>query len=297
MIDDIFLQYLLNNPEEISKLNFERISQILKRATEIFDEEDLLIYLNSKNINDIFYIIGDIHGNLQALQKILKIINDTNPNYIIFLGDIVDRGPHQLECLILVLILKILYPKKYFLLRGNHETLEMNKAYGFFYEFINRFEDVSKFNEVARLYRSLPFCIIINNIILCVHGGIPRNINILKELSSLKTKDIISNPNIENDLIELMWNDPKKNVKNFRPSFRGPGVFDFGEYAFNEFLEKNSLKYIIRAHECFPEGYRWFFKKRLSSIFSAPNYRGGFYGNPGSYAVVRGEEIIPKIFD
>ena len=70
-----------------------------------------------------------------------------------------DRGANQLECLILVLCLKILEPDRYYILRGNHETLEMNQAYGFYYKFIERFVNYDNFNEILLVYNVLPICL------------------------------------------------------------------------------------------------------------------------------------------
>jgi serine/threonine-protein phosphatase PP1 catalytic subunit len=89
-----------------------------------------------------------------------------------------------------------------------------------------------------------------------------------------------------------MWNDPKSGLRGFSNSFRGSGIKFFGFDVFENFLKYNDLKYVIRAHECFPEGYRWFFNNRLLSIFSSANYRGP---NPASYAIIRNSEVIPKL--
>jgi len=298
LIDHSYLQFLVNNPEEISKIDFERLLELLEEAKEAFSKESLLIELQTKSKDDKLIIIGDIHGNFNAFLTLLKIIREQDPKYVIFLGDIVDRGKNQLECLVVVLALKILNPESYFLLRGNHETIEMNKAYGFYQDYLHQFDDAKSFYEIVRVYDRLPFCLTINDDILCLHGGIPENSHILQLLKGLSQEDVdeVVLQDIEEDLLQIMWNDPKE-IQGFRPSFRGPGVFDYGEDIFKEFMAKNDLTYLIRAHECFPEGYRWFFNKRLLSIFSAPDYRKGAYRNPGSYALIKNGKIIPKLFE
>ena len=60
-------------------------------------------------------------------------------------------------------------------------------------------------------------------------------------------------------------------------------------------MEVNHLQYLIRAHECFPEGYKWFFKKRLLSIFSSANYRGSYFPNPASYAIIKENQVFPQL--
>ncbi|MBY9013290.1 MAG: hypothetical protein KGD70_13030, partial [Candidatus Lokiarchaeota archaeon] len=95
-------------------------------------------------------------------------------------------------------------------------------------------------------------------------------------------------------LMQLMWNDPKSNLKGFSDSFRGPDIKNFGEDVFNVFMKINKLKYLIRSHELFSEGFKWFFNKRLLSIFSSGNYRGK---NPASYAIIKNNVVTPKIVE
>jgi len=294
LIDNNFLQSLIEKPQKISNLKFEDISKILKEARDIFNEEKLLLEFKIVDNKKEVYVIGDIHGNLHSLLNILEIIKKNKPKIIIFLGDIVDRGIKQLECLIIILALKILNPNKVFLLKGNHETLEMNQYYGFFQEFVQKFNDQKRFKDILEVYNVLPFCAIVNTKILCLHGGIPEDLEILKKLKGLKQKDINSVfKSVAEGLYQIIWNDPKERLKGFAESFRGPGIKFFGEDVFNNFLKLNNLKYLIRAHECFPEGYRWFFNNRLLSIFSSANYRGFYSPNPASYAIVRNDKIFP----
>ncbi len=290
------MKELIDYPHRLSDLGFEEVSKILKSAKKDFENEYLLLEFNLRNPEKEIYVIGDIHGNLETLLELYDIIKAQNPEFVIFLGDIVDRGSKQLECLLFILTLKVLNPQRYYLLRGNHETLEINQNYGFYQEFLNRFKDPRKFIEISAVYNSLPICAVINSKILCLHGGIPQDIHILQKIKDIRTTDLSDIfESIAQSFFQIMWNDPKMKVKGFTDSFRGPGIKFFGEDVFDSFLKENNLELLIRAHECFPEGFRWFFQKRLLSIFSSTNYRGSFSPNPASYAVIRKNVIIPKI--
>jgi diadenosine tetraphosphatase ApaH/serine/threonine PP2A family protein phosphatase len=288
-----FLNDIIANPYKISELEFHNISQVLSKAVDILKEETLLLELSVKNINKEVIVIGDLHGNMKSLLKIIKNIEQANPKYVIFLGDIVDRGPYQLECLILILALKIKQPNKYIFLKGNHESLEINQYYGFYKDFIFKFKDQKKFKDVLALYKVLPICAVVNRTVLCLHGGIPEDFEVLEKLKGVKTQDPASLfKNVAKSLKQIMWNDPKSNLTGFSDSFRGSDIKNFGEDVFTDFMEKNKLKNLIRSHELYPEGYKWFFNKRLLSIFSSANYRGN---NPASYAIIKNGLVIPKL--
>lgn len=70
-------------------------------------------------------IIGDIHGQYFDFLKVLSqlgnsIINDRIKDYILFLGDYVDRGANSIEVMTIIMALKVNNPKNVILLRGNH---------------------------------------------------------------------------------------------------------------------------------------------------------------------------------
>ena len=296
MIEQSFLNNIIKNPYLITKLDFDQLNLVFREAVKLFREETIILELKQKYPHEKVIVIGDLHGDLKSLMRLVEIIKLENPKYVIFLGDIVDRGSHQVECLILVLALKIKDSNRYYLIKGNHETLEVNRNYGFFQDFLNRFKDPKKFNQVTAIYNSLPYSALLNESILCLHGGIPEDFNAINRLRGIKTSEIDSfYENTAKSLLQIMWNDPKSNLKGFTESFRGKEIKFFGEDVFTDFMRENKLDYLIRAHERFPEGYKWFFNKQLLSIFSSANYRGTLTPIPASYAIIRNKTVIPKI--
>ena len=79
-------------------------------------------------------LIGDIHGDLDALEFVIAMRKRLSCKKILFLGDYVDRGTQGTEVLIELFRMKLEEPENVFLLRGNHETADMNIYYGFFEE-------------------------------------------------------------------------------------------------------------------------------------------------------------------
>ena len=105
MIDSNFLGELIEKPYLLSELHLDAILKIINDARKVFENENLLLEFDLGDSRNEVYVIGDIHGNLETLLKLFNIIQTQKPYGIIFLGDLVDRGPKQIECLIFVLIL------------------------------------------------------------------------------------------------------------------------------------------------------------------------------------------------
>ncbi|KAJ8621563.1 hypothetical protein MRB53_030092 [Persea americana] len=76
-------------------------------------------------------------------------------------------------------------------------------------------------------------------------------------------------------LCDLLWADPDKDVEGWGENDRGIS-YTFGADKVTEFLKKHDLDLICRAHQVMEDGYEFFAKRRLVTIFSAPNYCGEF---------------------
>ena len=153
----------------------------------------------------------------------------TIPARFLFLGDYVDRGPHSVEVVSFLFALKVLNPDKIYLIRGNHEVRDLNSHISIYQEtsFINQCcslfspsttkeqiekiaslaETISKYSSEEReimahsngliiweklnaAFDYLPLAAVLDEVIFCVHGGIPRRIadghvDILSEINAV----------------------------------------------------------------------------------------------------------------
>lgn len=79
------------------------------------------------------------------------------------MGDYVDRGYHSVETFSLVLCLKVRYKDRITILRGNHESKEINKIYGFYDECYKKYGSESVWKMFADVFCYLPLTGLINN--------------------------------------------------------------------------------------------------------------------------------------
>lgn len=100
-------------------------------------------------------------------------------------------------------------------------------------------------------------------------------------------------------LCDLLWSDPRKNCgEGWVPNDRGVS-YVFSETLVRKFLRRNHLDLICRAHQVVEQGYEFFAKRQLVTIFSAPNYCNEFDNSGGvmrvdSELVCSFEIIQPK---
>lgn len=186
-----------------------------------------------------------------------------------------DRGKNSVAVLSQLLELKLRETQKIILLRGNHETLEMNNRYGFYEEV----QDYDLFLAANRTFQEMPIAALINNSIFCVHGGIPEQADIEKINKE--------------DSFPYLWNDPSA-TDGMTASSRGLQPRCFGQDIFNEFMERNHLSLMIRAHTALSQGYKWWFDRRLLSIFSTPEYTGK--SNIGSFSILEDRNLSIFVF-
>merc|ERR1719217_2011287 len=271
--------------------------QICDAVAALLREEDSLVEVSLPT-----RVYGDIHGQLPDLLQFFNAFSWPDKrrgdifsmNYV-FLGDFVDRGSYSCDVICLLFSLKILYPWKIFLVRGNHEDRLMNVNYGFHADCVRKFgnegEDI--WERVNDVFEFLPIAALVEGAILCIHGGIGDSISLLDDLRGIPkpiqvTGEITAQTTPRDRLIlDALWSDPTDNdsVLGVHLSPRGKNTCRFGPDRVEDFNRRNGLKLIIRAHECVQHGYEDFAAGQLLTVFSATNYCNQ-YNNDGAMVVL-----------
>jgi serine/threonine-protein phosphatase 5 len=199
----------------------------------------------------------------------------TNP--YLFNGDFVDRGSFSTEVILTLLLWKLHDPSCIYLSRGNHETKNMNKIYGFEGEVKAKFDD-KIFQLFLEVFEWLPLAAVIGNKVFVTHGGLPVEPDVsLDDIRNIKRG---MEPPEKGLMSDLLWSDPQPFMGK-SPSKRGVG-FAFGPDITKDFLSRNNLNLLVRSHEVKDEGYLVEHNGQTITVFSAPNYCDTM-GNKGAY--------------
>jgi serine/threonine-protein phosphatase 5 len=215
-----------------------------------------------------FTVCGDVHGQYYDLLNIFALNgNPSTSNPYLFNGDFVDRGSFSVEVVVALMCWKVALPNHMHMSRGNHESRNMNKMYGFEGEVSKKYSP--KFYDFfCDLFCQLPIAHCINSSVLVLHGGLFSKDGVT--LDAIRKVNRNREPGDEGIMCECLWSDPC-DMDGRHPSKRGVGVM-FGPDVAAKFCEENSLKYVVRSHEVKPQGYEIQRGGKVITVFSAPNY-------------------------
>ena len=248
-IDDQWVIKLMEDMKDKKYIHKKYLTQMIYDVKTIFDNEKSLVDIKIENEVEIS-VCGDTHGQYYDFLNIFKINGYPSPtNPYLFNGDFVDRGSFSVEIVVSLIAWKLLYPNSFFLSRGNHESKNLNKMYGFEGEVKSKYDE--KIYELfSMLFCSLPLCHVINNKVFVVHGGLFSKDGItLDDLRKIDRKRETPESGL---MCECLWSDPCKEMGRL-PSKRGVALC-FGPDVTKKFLELNGLEMVVRSHEVKHEG-------------------------------------------
>eukprot|EP01012_Entosiphon_sulcatum_P026445 TRINITY_DN31898_c0_g1_i1.p1 TRINITY_DN31898_c0_g1~~TRINITY_DN31898_c0_g1_i1.p1 ORF type:complete len:311 (-),score=29.37 TRINITY_DN31898_c0_g1_i1:357-1289(-) len=244
-------------------LDEKEVKFICGKCKELVIEES-----NVQTISVPVTVVGDVHGQLYDVFELFKVGGWPPDTNYLFLGDYVDRGYFSVETISLLVCLKLLYPNRLTLLRGNHETRNISQVYGFQAECIRKYGSAAVWQYFTELFDYLSISAIIESSLFCVHGGLSP---FLHSLDQIRCLNRFGETPHEGPLSDLLWSDPEPNSSGWAISARGAG-YTYGADVVNTFLATNDLDCIFRAHQLCLEGYQELFDGKLVTIWSAPNY-------------------------
>ena len=260
---------------ESKLLSEDELKYLCIKSMEIFMQESSFLELTAPII-----ICGDIHGQYRDLIRLFDFGGSPQKKQYLFLGDYVDRGKNSIECIALLLAYKVKYPKNIYLLRGNHESEMINRTYGFFDECRRRY-NLRTWKIFSDCFNWLPIAALVNERILCMHGGISPDLQSLNNIKQIVRPTEVPDKGL---LCDLLWSDPEKGAEDWASNSRGISVL-FNENLVEKALDELDIDLICRAHQVVEEGYEFFAQRKLVTVFSAPNYCGEF-DNSGAFMIV-----------
>jgi len=273
------------------KTTFENIdstefSNLLEEVQNILKtERDSGLICNGKVIGELVYlkkpkkliVVGDLHGDLKTLLKILFKIDYERflldpANKMVFLGDYIDRGHYSVEVLNVLFRLKRKFPNSIILMKGNHEvSIKFPfSSHSLPKDLTEKFGKVfgkKIYEKLISIFRELTLITIIENKFIFTHGGIPISVpktdfqGWIKNIEDYMTDEISE---------QFLWNDPKPVInskKDWEDSRRGYG-FHFSSKITKKWLEFTGADVLIRGHEsCL--GFKIDHDGKILTIFSS----------------------------
>ena len=269
------------------RLDRESALSLIDRTIEHLEDQPNLLELDAP-----LTICGDVHGQFFDLCNLLDKIGDPKDVKYLFLGDYVDRGDFSTEVCFLLFSIMLTYPNSFFMLRGNHESRLLTGNFNFKREcFVKYDEEV--YDAFMDCFDFLPIAAKLHSksgVYFACHGGISPHLEYIEEIKDI---DRTIEPPPDGIFCDLLWSDPVPEEDTvgmseseladwqsiaFRPNKTRGCSYEFGFAAAQNFVKKNNIKAIIRAHEVKRFGYEeHYFHSDLKlppviTVFSAPNY-------------------------
>ena len=160
-MDTEWVKSLMIWQKERKTLHKKYACMIISKAKDIFEKGQSLVEIKREDEEEIT-VCGDIHGQYYDLLNIFELNGvPSKSNPYLFNGDFIDRGSFSVEVIMTLLAWKVTFPNHFFMSRGNHETKNLNKLYGFEGEVKHKY-DMQVYDLFSELFCQMPLSHLIN---------------------------------------------------------------------------------------------------------------------------------------
>ena len=256
------IEGIIKRLQDFEVIPENEIKSLCAKATELFREEPNVVPVRAP-----VTLVGDVHGQFHDVLELFKIGGPCPDTNYCFMGDYVDRGYYSVECVALVVAMKVRFPKRVTLTRGNHESRQITQVYGFYDECLRKYGSVNVWRLCCDVFDLLSLAALVDDSVFCVHGGLSPSINTLDQIRTINRQQEVPS---DGPMCDLMWSDPDE-IDGWGLSPRGAGYI-FGADVVAQFNQTNKVQLICRAHQLVMEGYKPMFENTLVTVWSAPNY-------------------------
>lgn len=288
----------------------DELDILLKETARIVHKEKTLLSIRSP-----VKIFGNLFGQYYDLMRFFETygnpsdvnpMGDININSYVFLGDFIDRGNYSLEVIFLLFALKVKYPDSIYLVRGHHEDEIVNRKLGLFEDCDKRLDDPSIYNKINVVFDLLPLGCLVDNKILCVHGGIGSSVKTLYDIANIQrpisvVQDVKTNEH--QIILDLLYSEFSEDVQLIssneeRDTMKCGFILKYGKDRISKFLADNNLSLLITSHCWIPEGVKAFNNEKIIIVYSSTNHMDKAGNIGGMINITKNcAHAIPKLID
>jgi protein phosphatase len=216
------------------------LSRLTTTAANVLQGDPSLLHIQGD-----YVVVGGLNGSILDLLRILKSYGSPQRQKYLFLGGLGNGAEFGVQVIVLVMLMKILWPTNVYILRGCHEFSETCAIGGLRTEIDLLYGPHSTvFDDIIQVFRFLPFAAVLNYRVFCCFGGIGRNMVDVESIATIRRP--LDNFGL-GLVAELCWSVPTAVLPMFLPGTRNYGNF-FGREAVGHFLKQNHLQLLVRTY-------------------------------------------------
>ncbi len=178
-------------------------------------------------------IIGDIHGCLEELERLLAVVGAAPEDVVVSVGDLVDRGPESPA------VVQFFRERPNTLvIAGNHERKHIRGIFSYAQE-ITRLQFGGAYDEAVAWMRTLPYALELDDAIV-VHAGLVPDLPLERQQPEILCGSTSGEKELEALMAGVYWHE----------RWTGPKPVVFGHHVVDEPLVRPGLVYGIDTGAC-----------------------------------------------